>query len=111
MLYVPVRTRRGTEPIQLELRRLADESMALLVYTSPHELTRCCGTHQAAATVAVDKLHEVQRQVGASVILVDGALPIEQQKNQSVDLHWEDEDSHLPDRWLESPLDKRGGSR
>lgn len=82
VVYVPTeRVLRGATEVTVELRRLEDGRTAVVAYTSLESLVSNCGDLQPWASLASDKVGEIQEQSGAEVVLWDVALPDDERKD------------------------------
>ena len=78
VLYLPVRPGSSAEEPEVEMRRLADGRVALLVYTALDRLAACCGPAQPWVLYRTDQLGELGRTSPYDVVATDQPLPREQ---------------------------------
>lgn len=77
VLYLPVRPGSTEEEPEVEMRRLADGRVALLVYTALDRLAACCGPHQPWVLYRTDQLGVLAEQSPYDVVAMDQPLPRE----------------------------------
>ncbi|MEJ2866355.1 SAV_915 family protein [Actinomycetospora sp. OC33-EN08] len=85
VVFVPVAAvpAAGDVDVSLELRTLVDGRLALPVYSSAADLTRCCGDRQPGAAIPADRVDELLEQSGAAVVVQDLPLPDDQRRTAS----------------------------
>lgn len=75
VVYLPCRAPiPGADPT-VEMRRLEDGRVALLLYTALDRLARCCGEHQAWALYRTEDLDALRRDTPFDVVMIDQELP------------------------------------
>ncbi|KQT94120.1 hypothetical protein ASG49_04205 [Marmoricola sp. Leaf446] len=75
VVYLPCRAPiPGADPT-VEMRRLEDGRVALLLYTALDRLARCCGDDQPWALYRTEDLDALQRDTPFDVVMVDQELP------------------------------------
>jgi hypothetical protein len=77
MLYVPSAGPSADGSLLLDLRRIDDGRLALLVYTALDRLHTGCGQHQPWALVPTQTLDEIDAVQPYDLVLVDVSLPAE----------------------------------
>lgn len=103
LLYVPTRPRDATDTVRLEMRTLPDGRLAVMVYTSLTQLTKCCGPRQPWMAVDDRGLSEVQALTGYDLVMVDVSIPLEpvHVADDEVD---DDLGEHIPRSFLHNPV-------
>lgn len=77
VLYLPIRPGSTSEAPEVELRRLDDGRVALMVYTALDRLARCCGPHQAWVLYRTEDLSALRAASPFDVTLMDQSVPPE----------------------------------
>lgn len=77
VLYIPSEhvSEGALEDTNVELRRLEDGRLALLVFSSLEQLVAGCGNHQPWVGVPGEQLEELRRAVEADIAVLDTSLP------------------------------------
>lgn len=75
MLYVPSAGPSADGSLLLDLRKIDDGRLALLVYTALDRLLTGCGPHQPWALVPTQTLDEINDSQPYDLVLVDVSLP------------------------------------
>lgn len=77
-LYAPSRPfAAGDEQAMLELQPVVGDQFALPVFTSSETLVQGCGPYQPWVSFRADRLEYVRQSVGAHVVYVNQALPLQ----------------------------------
>lgn len=77
VLYLPVRPGSSEQSPEVEMRRLDDGRVALMVYTALDRLVGCCGPHQPWVLYRTDQLGELDRVSPYDVMAMDQPVPRE----------------------------------
>ena len=76
LVYVPaLRVSAGDDEVQLVLRRVEDDLVVVLAYSSLAALVDGCGPHQPWASMRSDVLEGLLDSLGATAVLLDVPLP------------------------------------